>query len=392
MRPRLRRSRAQRLPGISGTARLDRRTRSLVKRAQPGDIAIIDHVDIDRGAAMALVDAQVAGVVNLAPSISGRYPNLGPEVLVEAGVVLIDGVEAKVFSTVNEGDVIRIEGDTIYRGDVALSSGHRHDAESVAAALEASRDGMASQLEAFSANVIEHLRREQDVLLDGKGVPPLDTHVDGRQVLIVVRAFDYRSDLRSLKKYIKENSPVLVGVDGGADALIEAGYRPDLVITDGDEISDLALRCGAEVVAVATTDGRVRGADRMDRRGIGYATFVTGGTVEDGAMLVAHAHHAELIVVAGSHSTLVEFLDQGRSAMASSFLTRATVGSRLVHAKAVAPLYQNRIRGSMVLLLLLLALAGVGAAIGTTPVGQDWWDDIWQWTADAVEWGRERLS
>ena len=392
MRLSLRRSRSRELSGISGTARVDRRTRTLVKRAQPGDIAIIDHVDIDRGAASALVEARVAAVINLAPSISGRYPNLGPEVLIEAGVALIDGVQAKVFSAVNEGDEIRVEGDTIYRGDVAIGSGRRHDAESVAAALEASRDGMASQLEAFSANAIEHLRREQDMLLDGEGVPPLDTAVEGRQVLIVVRGFDYRSDLRALKTYIKENSPVLIGVDGGADALIEAGYRPDLVVTDGDEISDLALRCGAEVVAVATADGRVRGSDRVDRLGVSYATIATGGTVEDAAMLVAHAHHAELIVVAGSHSTLVEFLDQGRSGMATSFLTRATVGSRLVHAKAVAPLYHNRIRGWMVLLLLVLALAAVAAAIGTTPVGQDWWEDIKRWSVDVVGWGRERMS
>ncbi len=387
----LRRSRLAVPPGITGTARLDRRTRNLAKRARPGDIAVIDHVDIDRGAAMALVEAGVAGVVNLAPSVSGRYPNLGPQALLDAGVVLVDNVGQDAFTAINDGDPVRIDGDTVYKGDTAVACGVRQDHQTVATALEASKDGMASQLEAFSANAVDYLRRERDVLLDGAGVPSLTTPIDGRHVLVVVRAFSYRDDLAALKTYIRENSPLLLGVDAGADALVEAGYRPDLIVTDADEISDAALRCGAEVVAHVSHDGRLRGRDRLERLGVKAATFAGSGTAEDAALLLAHSHDAALIVMVGSHSSLPEFLDKGRSGMASAFLTRAAVGSRLVDAKAVAQVYQNRIRGWWVALVVLLALGVVAAAIATTPVGQDWWDVINTWATSAYAWCREQL-
>ncbi|HEY7042344.1 MAG TPA: putative cytokinetic ring protein SteA [Nocardioidaceae bacterium] len=382
----LRKPRSTHDVGVSGTARLDRRTRTMAKRLRPGDIAVIDHVDIDRHAALALIDADVAAVVNIAPSISGRYPNLGPELIVDAGIVLVDDVGSAVFQAVNDGDLVRIEGDTIYRGDTAVGVGVRHDPASVAAAMEAAKDGMASQLEAFSANAVEHLRRERALLLDGEGVPSLSTRVDGRDVLVVLRTFDYAADLRSLRTYIRENSPVLIGVDAGADALLEAGHRPDIVVTGAEDISDRALRCGAEVVAHAGRDGRIPGAERLDRLATPHTTFCGGGTSEDAAILLAHAHGAGLIVMVGSHATLVELLDKGRSAMASSFLTRATVGSSLVDAKAVARLYRHRVRTWVVLLVLLVGIAAVVAAIATTPVGQDWWDQVTAWYADASDW------
>lgn len=372
----LRRTRLDDRPGVCGTARLDRRTRNLAKRLLPGDIAVIDHVDIDRGAAMALVEARVAGVINLAPSISGRYPNLGPQELLKAGIVLVDNVGHDAFTALNDGDAVRIDGETVYRDDTVVACGVRQDSSSVAAALEASKDGIASQLEAFSANAVEHLRRERSLLLDGEGVPNIGTVIEGRQVLIVVRAFDYRRDLAALKTYIRENSPVLVGVNAGADALLESGYRPDLIVTDADDISDRALRCGAEVVAHASRDGRIPGQERLERLGTQTATFAAVGSAEDAALLLAHLHDASLIVVAGSHSSLLEFLDRGRSGMASAFLTRAAVGARLVDAQAVARIYQNRIRSWWVALVVLLALAAVAAAIATTPVGQQWWDAI----------------
>lgn len=390
--PSLRKSRTSGLPGLTGAARLDRRTKNLAARVRPGDIAIINHVDIDRSAAAALVEARVAAVVNLAPSISGRYPNLGPEYLLEHGVVLIDNADPECFTAVNEGDEIRIDGDTVYRGKERIGAGTLQTPESVASSLEASKDGMATQLEAFSANAMEHLRREQDLLLDGVGVPEIRTKIDGRQVLVVVKAFEYQSDLKALRTYIRENAPLLIGVDAGADVLLEAGYRPDLIVGDVDEVSDAALRCGAEVVAHAGREGRVRGADRLERLGISHLPFVSGGTSEDCAILLAHTRGAALIVVVGSHSSLVEFLDKGRSGMASSFLTRAAVGSTLVNAAAVSRLYKHRLSGWLVLLILLLALAVVAAALLTTPVGQDWFDQVQVWADDFATWVKGRLS
>jgi len=203
---------------------------------------------------------------------------------------------------------------------------------------------------------------------------------------------DYAKDLKALKTFIRENKPVLIGVNAGADALIEAGHRPDLVVTDADEITEKALRCGAEVVAHAGSDGRVRGAERLERLGVIHAVFTTGGTAEDAAILLAHAHDARLIVMVGSHATLNEFLDKGRSGMASSFLTRAAVGSTLVDAKAVARLYEHRIRTWVVLLVLLVGIGAVAAAIATTPVGQDWWDSISGWYDDVTSWLKDLFS
>ncbi len=385
------RRRGQALSGVTGTARVDRRTKNLARRAERGDVAIIDHVDIDRSAAVALVEAGVAAVVNAAPSVSGRYPNLGPEVLLRAGIVLVDDVGGAIFAAVGEGDEVRVDGDTIYCGDTEVASGQRQDIDAVALAAENARDGLSSQLGAFGANAVEHLRHEQDLLLDGDGVPQLSLRLRDRNVLVVSREFDYTDDLRSLRTFIKETNPVLIGVEGGADALIEAGHRPDVVVCDGNDVSDTALRCGAEIVVRAGRDGWVSGGDRIERLGVRHTTFPTGATTEDAALLLAHAQGAALIVLAGSFGTLEEFVDRGRSSMASAFLTRTTVGPRLVDASAVAALYRHRVRGWLVFVLVLLALACVGAALATTPVGQDWWQQIHDWYWQGYDWVRARI-
>jgi uncharacterized membrane-anchored protein len=387
----LRRARPRTRPGTTGIARLDRRTWSAVKRVRRGDIAVIDHVDIDRGAADALVAAGVAAVVNLAPSVSGRYPCLGPGVLIEAGVTLVDNVGSDAFAAINDGDLIRIEDDCVYAGDTLVATGILQTAESVARAVEGSKDGLASQLEAFSANAVEHLRREQGLLLDGRGVPEVRTRFSGRQTLVVSRAYEFRSDLAALKTYIRENSPLLVGVEAGADALLEAGYRPDLVVGDLADVSEAALRSGAEVVVRAGADGRTTTRDRLERLGVTSTVFATSGTSEDAAIVLAHTHGASLIVMAGSHASLVEFIDRGRSGMASSFLTRAAVGPTVVDAKAVAALYRNRVRGWLVLLLVVLALAMVCAAVFATPVGQDWWQQLSDWAGGVYDDVRGQL-
>jgi len=387
----LRRSRNGKSAGVTGPARLDRRTRSVVRRVRRGDIAVIDHVDMDRSAAVALVDAGVAAVVNVAPSISGRYPNLGPEVLVRAGVPLLDDVGADAFAAVDDGDIVRVDADTLYVGDTAVASGVRHDVASVAAAMESARAGMGSQLEAFSANAVEHLRRDQGMLLDGEGVPSMRSSFHGRTAVVVTKAFDYATDLRRLKRFVKESKPVLIGVDGGADVLIAAGYRPDVVVSSADAVetaSDTALRSGAEVIAHVPASTGSGAVERLERLGVKHQSFAASGTSEDAAILLAHVADADLIVTVGSHGSLVEFLDKGRSGMASSFLTRTSVGSHLVDAKAVAQLYEHRVRGWLMLLMMLVAVAAVVAALATTPVGQEWFDDARAGAAEAWDWAR----
>jgi len=252
-----------------------------------GDIAIIDHVDIDRVAADSLVAVGVLAVLNAKPSISGRYPNLGPEVLVQAGITLIDDLGEDVFERVHEGDTISIDGDTVLLDGEAVATGVRQDMETVAAAMVDAREGLSVQLEAFAANTMDYLKQERDLLLDGVGVPDVVTEIHGRHVLIVVRGYDYKADLDVLRPYIREFKPVLIGVDGGADALVESGYTPDMIIGDMDSVTDDVLRCGAEVVVHAYPDGHAPGLERVHQLGVAALTFPAAATSEDLAMLLA---------------------------------------------------------------------------------------------------------
>ncbi|MEV6814818.1 putative cytokinetic ring protein SteA [Micromonospora sp. NPDC051296] len=381
--PTLRRTRNAEPGRILGTARLDRRTKRLVGRLRPGDVAVIDHVDLDRVAADSLVAVGVGAVLNAKPSVSGRYPNLGPEVLITAGIPLLDDLGEGIFERIREGDTVRIEGNTVYLGDDPVAHGSLQDAESVAKAMTDAREGLSVQLEAFAANTMDYLRQERDLLLDGVGVPEIRTEIQGRHCLIVVRGYDYKADLDVLRPYIREFKPVLIGVDGGADALVEAGYTPDMIIGDMDSVTDDVLRCGAEVIVHAYPDGRAPGLPRVNGLGVSAVTFPAAATSEDLAMLLADEKGASLIVAVGTHATLVEFLDKGRGGMASTFLTRLKVGGKLVDAKGVSRLYRQGISGSSLLLLVLSAVAAMASAVAVSTVGKaylgvvsEWWDNF----------------
>ncbi len=382
----LRRGRGDALPGIAGVARLDRRTKRLVGRLNPGDIAVIDHVDLDRVAADSLVAAKVSVVVNAQPSISGRYPNLGPELLINNGIVLLDNVGSEVFAAVKEGVRIRVDGDTVYLGEQPVAKGTLQDADTLAELMAEAKSGLSTQLEAFAANTMEYMKRERALLLDGVGVPDVRTKFEGRHVLVVVRGYDYKADLAALRPYIREYRPVLVGVDGGADALRDAGYRPDVIVGDMDSVSDEVLKGGAEVVVHAYPDGRAPGLARVQDLGIDPVTFPAMGTSEDIAMLLADEKGASLIVAVGTHATLVEFLDKGRGGMASTFLTRLRLGGKLVDAKGVSRLYRSRISAGALLLLVLAAFIAIGAALAVSQAGRtyldllgDKWDRFVHW-------------
>jgi uncharacterized membrane-anchored protein len=373
-------------PGVSGVARLDRRTQRLVGRLNPGDIAIIDHVDLDRVAAEALVAAKVGGVVNAAPSISGRFPNLGPDLLVANGIPLLDNVGNQVFATVKEGTRVRLDGDTLYVGEQVVATGSEQDSDSIALQMSEAKTGLATQLEAFAMNTMEYVKRERALLLDGVGVPDVRTNFEGRHVVVVVRGYGYKEDLISLRHYIREYKPLLVGVDGGADALDELGYKPHVIVGDMDSVSDEVLTSGAEVVVHAYPDGRAPGLTRVQDLGIEAVTFPSLGTSEDIAMLLADEKGASLIVTVGTHATLVEFLDKGRGGMASTFLTRLRLGGKLVDAKGVTRLYRSRISAAALLILVLAAFAAIGAALVVSDAGRtyldlfgDKWDKFVDW-------------
>jgi len=370
---------------VVGPARVDPRTKALTKRLKPGDVAVIDHLDLDRVSAEALVACQPAAVLNAARSTSGRYPNLGPEILVEAGIPLVDDLGPDVMA-LTEGHVLRVVDGTVYDGETLVAEGVAQTAQTVAAAMEEARAGLSVQLESFAANTMDYLRRERDLLLDGVGVPDIDTRIEGRQVLIVVRGYHYKEDLVTLRPYIREYRPVLIGVDGGADAILDAGWRPDMIVGDMDSVSDRALGCGAEVVVHAYRDGRAPGIARVEQLGVPHVVFPATGTSEDVAMLLADDKGAELIVAVGTHATLVEFLDKGRSGMASTFLTRLRVGGKLVDAKGVSQLYQHRISNLQLTLLVLAGLLALGVALASTASGQTLFGLVGARVDDLVSW------
>ncbi len=367
--PARRRSRPNDLPGIVATARLDRRTKNLTKRLAPGDIAIIDHVDLDRVSAASLISRQVSAVVNVAPSISGRYPNLGPRMLLEAGVPLIDDIGPEVFEQVKDGKLVRLDGDTLYLGEAIIAKGTVQTAESVAEDMATAEEGLADQLKAFVTNTMDYIGSESELLIDGIHAPELRTRLDGKQVLVVARGHRHKEDLQALRSYIREFKPVIIAVDGGANALMEAGYRPAIIVGDMDSVSDKALNCGAELVVHAYPNGHAPGLPRVQDLGLHSVLCPAPGTSEDVAVLLADEKGANLIVAVGMRFTLVEFLDKGRSGMASAILTRIKVGDKIVDAKGVSRLYRNRISGWALLMLALAAAVTIVVAIQITPIG-----------------------
>ena len=395
MRLALRRRTDTALPGVVGIARVDRRADALLPRLRRGDIAVLDQVDLDRATADALVAAEVAGVVNASPCISGRYPTLGPEILVNAGLPVLDGIGPDVFRAVKDGMKLRLDGDTLYAGTgedaAAVAEGRSQTVETVAASLMEAKAGLSTQLEAFAADTMEYMKRERTLLIDGVGVPEIDTRIEGRHVLVVARGYDYRDDLVSLRHYIREFKPVLVGVDGGAEALVEAGYQPDLIVGDLQTVSDEVLRAGAEVVVRADPDGRAPGLERVQDVGVPAVTFPSAGRSEDVALLLADAHGAELVVTVGMHATLLEFLDRGLSGTASTFLVRLKLGGTLVDAKAASRLHRSRISGAALLLLIFVTLIAVGVILALaadgrawTAMAAGWWDDSYGWVKELV--------
>jgi len=354
---------------VWATARLDRRTKNLTKRLQPGDIAIIDHADLDRVAADALVRCQVSAVVNVAPCITGRYPNQGPQVLVAAGIPLIDDVGPDVFDQVREGQQVRLEGEILYCGDAVAAKGTRQSAESVATDMAIAKEGLAKQLKAFVTNTFEYIDRDPDLLVEGIRIPPLRTRLAGKHALVVARGYHYHEDLQALRAYIREFKPVIIAVDGGANALIEAGYWPNIIVGDMDSVSDKALKSGAEIVVVAYRNGHAPGLPRVQDLGIKSVICAAPGTSEDVAVLIAEEAGASLIVTVGMRFGLVEFLDKGRAGMASAVLTRIRVGDKMVDAKGVSRLYQSRISAKSLSLLAFAALLPI-IALGWTPVGK----------------------
>jgi uncharacterized membrane-anchored protein len=361
---------------IEGAVRIDPRTKNMLHRIEPGEIAIILHEDLDQASAEGLVERGVAAVINCHRSISGRYPNAGPLVLERAGVPLIDAVGEEFLSSVAEGDRLCIRGVEVFKGDDRVGSGTLLSGEELEHQISNATLAIGEELERFVRNTMDYLSAERDLVLSGVGMPHLRVKIAGRPAVVVVRGNEYRADLATLRPYIKDMRPVLIAVDGAADALLEIGYRPDIIIGDMDSVSTGALTCGAEIVVHAYPDGRAPGMERIEGLGVDAHVFASAGTSEDIALLLAYENQADLIVAVGAHDNLVEFLDKGRAGMASTFIVRLKVGPKLVDAKGVNRLYRSQVRTRDLLVLVGSALVAMIVAAASSPGLRLWMQQL----------------
>ncbi len=355
---------------INGVARVDARTKDLVKRLKPGEIAVILHDDLDMVAAENLVTCKPKAVVNCRPSITGKYVNRGPYLLIDANIPLIDNAGDDFINQFQDGDTIEIRGDgDISVGGRTVARGTLMNIERLNVRNQLAKENMEEMIENFASNTLEYLRKEKSLLYSRLDIGNLRIDFKGRQVLIVVRGSEFKKDLQALQQYIREQSPVLLAVDGGADALIENGFRPHIILGDMDSVSDAALACGALLVVHAYEGGRAPGLERLRSLGLEGVAIPSVGTSEDLAMLLAFERGADLIVIVGSHFSIEDFLSKGRRGMASTFLTRLRVGSALVDAKGVSKLYQNKMRPMLLLYLIIAAAFPIVTIFFVSPLG-----------------------
>jgi len=345
---------------FTGRARLGRRTKNLVARLGPDDVAIIDHQDIDRVSAEELLESGVRVVVNVSSSQTGRFPNPGPLLLVRGGVRLIDAPGAPLFDKLSDGDNVSVRGASVFSNGTCLANGRSLGAEELARALAEQQGRVTEALEGFAENTLRYLRDEGRLLTEGVEFPPLETRFRERHALVVARGPGYKRDLAIVRPYVRDFKPVLVGVDGGADALIAGGMKPHVIVGDMDSVSDGALRCGAELIVHAYRDGEAPGAARLEQLGLTYSSVSAPGISEDIALLLAFEKGAELIVAVGTHFNLTEFLERDRAGMSSTFVTRLKVGEILIDAKGVSRLVSRQVG---LWPLVLFAAAGLGAVV-----------------------------
>ncbi len=341
---------------VEAKIKKDKKTKKLAKRIEAGEIAVINHIDIDEVAAKSLVEAKIKLVINAAESISGRYPNAGPNILVKENILIIDNVGMDVFNALNEDDFILVEDGKIYREDKLIGKGEVMDAELVKKKIKHAYENIGAELDRFIDNTIEYAKKEKGMILGEVEIPKMLTKYNGKHVLVVVRGHNYKDDLQAIISYIEEVKPVLVGVDGGADALLEFGYKPDVIVGDMDSVTDEALKAAKEIVVHAYTDGRAPGLKRVEELGLNAVVFPSPGTSEDIAMLAAYEYGAELIVALGTHSNMIDFLEKGRKGMASTFLVRLKIGARLIDARGVSMLYKSRLKLKYIVALIITAL------------------------------------
>ena len=338
---------------VQAPIKVDRKTKRLAKRLTGREIAVINHVDIDEGAANSLVEGKIKLVINASESISGRYPNKGPGILTENNILIIDNVGEELFHNLAEGQIIEVIDGNIYRDGELLGSGEVLDKQQVSEKLKKAYENLSVELDRFIDNTIDYAKKEKGFILGEVEIPHVKTN--------------YANNLSTIISYIEEMKPILVGVDGGADALLEFGYTPDVIVGDMDSVSDEALKKAKEIIVHAYTDGRAPGLKRVNDLGLDAIVFPAPGTSEDIAMLIAYEYKAELIVALGTHSNMIDFLEKGRKGMASTFLVRLKIGAKLIDAKGVNLLYRSKLKMKYIWALIATALFPILIIASFTP-------------------------
>lgn len=364
-------------PRTKGRIRTGRKTKDLVKSLGPGDIAVIGHRNIDRIAAEDLAASGVGAVLNNEPSSDDRYPNRGPLILVEAGIRLVDFPDDDLFELVDDGQEVELAGPDLKSGGSTVATGLEQLKPDLDRRIAGQREEIHLALAEFAENTVTHVRDESELLSGNIPLPDTATDFRDRHVLIVVRGPDYKRDLRALRAYIRDVRPILVGVDGGADAIREAGYRPDMILGDMDSATDATLKSGAELIVHAYSSGKAPGRQRLVDLGLGSIVLPSVGTSQDVAMLMAFEKGASLIVTVGAHFNLIEFLDKDRAGMSSTFLTRLRIGEVLVDAKGVSRLYSPGLSTGPLLLFLGAFLVLAVIVVLSSPALADLFDLIW---------------
>ncbi len=347
---------------VSGKVIIDSKTKKLVKRIKPGEIAVINHRDLDRISCKSLKKSKVKAVINIDKSISGKYPNTGPLILLKAAIPIIDDCGNKLLNQIKEGNIVTIEKNLIkYKGET-IAEGILLTEDIINEKLVAAKKNLNLELEKFINNTLKYARKEKDIILN-LNIPDLGIDFSGQHVLIVVRGRDHRKDLQTVETYIKEMKPIIIAVDGGADACLEMRYKPDIIFGDMDSISDRGLKCGAKLIVHAYLDGQAPGMERVKKLNLTADTIPAPGTSEDIAMLMAYEKGAELITAVGTHTNMIDFLEKDRPGMASTMLVRLKVGNKLVDAKGLSKIYENRVHHYYwleILLAILLPMSILG--------------------------------
>ncbi len=356
---------------IRGIAKKDRRTKDLIARLSQGDIAVIHHQDLDEVAAIHLVEKKIRAVINGGMSISGKYPNQGPKILCDAGILIVDNVGTEIFDRIEENLLVEISGDALFQDGLQLCPVHILCRDEVLSEMEGAAANLKDVLHDFIENTLDYAAREKDLIIGPMNLPKISGKIRGRHVLVVIRGKNYKEDLKAIRPYIEEMNPIMIGVDGGGDALLDYGLKPDILMGDMDSVSDHCLQVSKEIIVHAYTDGRCPGMDRIKNLGLKAISFPYPGTSEDIALLLAYEHQAELIVTVGSHTSMIDFLEKGRRGMASTFLVRMKVGDRVIDAKGVHEFYKNRLRPGYLAVLMASALFPIAMVARMSPQIQE---------------------